>query len=1302
METDVAFSDDGAPVGDRAAMLLERYQNSNREDHQHLCAVIGGTVQTLIDQGITPTPVAYFAAIAASLDSLSHDQASASDPVAAALVVFLSEVIHAVPHAVVNSRRDFVADALLRILGFGSLSEEAVIAALKCLCRLIIAGHRVRWDNVSRIYGAILGFITDPRPRVRNESHKLVSSILLDFQGSPILAMACEGITTAFERFLLLAGGSKSTNSNTEEGPRGAMEVLYILNSLKHCLPLMLMKSSSIILKYCKSLLELRQSIVTRAIMEILQQLCLFPNIEVEAERLSEVLCSLATCVSEHDISGDGLATIARLLHVGFTKLYDLKRETCIMKLPLIFNALGDILASEHEEAIFAATEALKKLIYYCVDESLVNEGVEQAKLKPEAGVRKSAATIIEKLCATLDGFLGYRYSAVWDMCFQVLSAAFDKLGVSSLYLMSGTVKSLADMQNLSDEDLSNRKELHECVGSAVRALGPEAFLSLQPLNLEAENASDANVWLLPILKQYIVGARLSFFLQYVLGKVKSIQQKSLKSAEEGRIFSARSSEGFVYSLWSLFPAFCNYPIDTSSSFKLLQSTLCSTLQIEPELRGIICSSLQILIRQNNVKCSEDSLMPDDELDNAERKARDHYTPEVKEENLKAIKSTSPEFLTTLTDILLTSSKDHGGFLQATIHEFASITEQKYIRNFFGKIMQKFLMVTKESVKLKQSQDSSSMQIDNSSSGASLSNARALLLDAAVSVLPGLGKEEINLLLIAIRPAFQEEGLIQKKAYKVLSSILRELLSTENNMNGAGQEAKDFLSSNLDPLLELMIEALPSCHFSAKRHRLEALYFLIVCICKHSSEQRKREIISAFLTEIILALKENNKKTRNRAYDLLVEIGHACGDEEKGGKEENLHCFFNMVAGGLAGETPHMISAAVKGLARLAYEFSDLIGAAYNLLPSAFLLLQRKNREVIKANLGLIKVLVAKSGADKLEMNLKGIVDGLLKWQDGTKNHFKAKVKLLIEMLVRKCGLDAVKAVMPEEHMKLLTNIRKTKERKERKAKSELDAESLHSRTTMSRQSRWNHTRIFSDFGDEDDDDDSNSDAHMEARTLTGRWSKASTRHVSKATSVRSKRARQAAKSLSEDMLEQSDQDPLDLLDRQRTRAALRSTAGAKRKPESFDEPAEIDPEGRLIVHEGKVRSKQEKERACDHDLDSRSQKSGRSSVNSLARSNKKRQKTTDSGWAYTGGEYKSKKAGGDLKKNDKMEPYAYWPLDRKLLNRRAEHKAAARKGMASVMKFTKSFEGKSASSALAVKGAKLKKKQKKGSKKSR
>lgn len=45
-----------------------------------------------------------------------------------------------------------------------------------------------------------------------------------------------------------------------------------------------------------------------------------------------------------------------------------------------------------------------------------------------------------------------------------------------------------------------------------------------------------------------------------------------------------------------------------------------------------------------------------------------------------------------------------------------------------------------------------------------------------------------------------------------------------------------------------------------------------------------------------------------------------------------------------------MISAAMTGMARLAYEFSDLVSAAYNVLPFTFLLLHRKNKEIIKVD----------------------------------------------------------------------------------------------------------------------------------------------------------------------------------------------------------------------------------------------------------------------------------------------------------------------------------------------------------------
>lgn len=180
-----------------------------------------------------------------------------------------------------------------------------------------------------------------------------------------------------------------------------------------------------------------------------------------------------------------------------------------------------------------------------------------------------------------------------------------------------------------------------------------------------------------------------------------------------------------------------------------------------------------------------------------------------------------------------------------------------------------------------------------------------------------------------------------------------------------------------------------------------------------------------------------------------------------------------------------------------------------------------------------------------------------------------------------------------------------------------------------------------------------------------------------------------------EDLFDQDE--PLDLLDRQKTRSALRSSEHLKQKPDSDDEP-EIDSEGRLIIHEG-GKKKLKREMSPDPDSDARTQASTRLSVNSLQIAQKRR-KTSDGGWAYMGSEYGSKKASGDVKRKGKLEPYAYWPLDRKMMSRRPEQRAAARKGMANVVKLTKRFEGKSASSALSLKSMKFKKAKKKGSQK--
>ena len=63
--------------------------------------------------------------------------------------------------------------------------------------------------------------------------------------------------------------------------------------------------------------------------------------------------------------------------------------------------------------------------------------------------------------------------------------------------------------------------------------------------------------------------------------------------------------------------------------------------------------------------------------------------------------------------------------------------------------------------------------------------------------------------------------------YKIITSI-----SNLIDQHVFVQYSDDFISRKLDEVLSLMVEVLPSCHFAAKRHRLDCLYFVIVHISK--------------------------------------------------------------------------------------------------------------------------------------------------------------------------------------------------------------------------------------------------------------------------------------------------------------------------------------------------------------------------------------------------------------------------------------------------------------------------------------
>ncbi|GKA84707.1 hypothetical protein Tco_0806361 [Tanacetum coccineum] len=102
---------------------------------------------------------------------------------------------------------------------------------------------------------------------------------------------------------ILLAKGSNAANNN-KQGYFKALEVLYVLESLKDFLPLTSIKFSTKILYYFKSLLALHQSVVSRRILDSSYSLCLQQTVQVSPEALVDLLSSLAIFVSSNEMSG--------------------------------------------------------------------------------------------------------------------------------------------------------------------------------------------------------------------------------------------------------------------------------------------------------------------------------------------------------------------------------------------------------------------------------------------------------------------------------------------------------------------------------------------------------------------------------------------------------------------------------------------------------------------------------------------------------------------------------------------------------------------------------------------------------------------------------------------------------------------------------------------------------------------------------------------------------------------------------------------------------------------------------------
>ncbi|XP_008320189.1 RRP12-like protein [Cynoglossus semilaevis] len=796
------------------------------------------------------------------------------------------------------------------------------------------------------------------------------------------------------------------------------------------------------------------------------------------------------------------------------------------------------------------------------------------------------------KMFRIVEEGLSYRFHASWPFVLQILACFYRVAGKKAHAVMTKSLQSLADLRATPHFPFTG--ELDLAIGAAVESMGPELVLAAIPLNITGMNddLEFPRSWLVPVIRDHVKNTHLGFFTSYFLPLASTLKQRGEELEQGGQKLEAKVYHTLQLQIWTMLPGFCTCPVDLLASFKGIARILGMAINEQPDLRLIVCQALRALI---NKSCST-------------------------EEEKAEVGRFSKNFLPILFNVY--SQQPAAGECATyrmavldTIKVYLTVTETQMTCTFLQKATDKL------------------------SSADTNEFTRLSMMDLVVALAPFVDEATMTKTFGLIRPYLEtKDPGLQKKAYRVL----------EEMCGGERDECKAFVVENLETLKVVLLETLKNASSPAKRPRLKCLCHIV----KRLSEEHK-DFITALLPEVIICTKEVSAGARKNAYTLLVEIGNMfvrfCGN-----KKDAMDEYLLLVYTGLTGSVT-MITCTVLALTRIVFEYKDSIEVQTmeQLLHNICLLLSSRTREIVKAALGFIKVILFIMEPKTLASHVTVMMEGIGNIKDDVRRHFRTKLKNVFTKFIRKFGFELVKSMLPAEHHKVLVNIRKAEARtKRRKEVSEQDdgSESEDEKPKVKNESI---EEILADSDSDLSEDEGKAQKKKVKQKKGQAW-----------------------------LREGEGDDPLNFLDPKVSQRVLATNPGLK-KSSKVEHGFRVTSDGRLIIkeddeeedvkdkdegemkdilEEAGVKTKKTQKRKTqydnfDEDMDMEPQlkyKAGGSGIHRPLRESQD-----------IGADYKSKKGKGDVKRRGKLDPYAYIPLKKDQLNRRKRAKLKGQfKGM--------------------------------------
>ncbi|KFV07024.1 RRP12-like, partial [Pterocles gutturalis] len=1155
---------------------------SNSAAHKEICAVLAAVTEVIRSRGGKESETEYFAALMTTLEAVESSESLAG-------VAYLPKLVfQRVPSPVLIKKFSDASKAFMGIVSSQACSgsTSALRWILSCLGTLLRKQDLATWSYpvTLQVYHGLLSFCVHTKPKVRKAAQHGVCSILRGSEfmfgdAAPEHHPAASSTAKFCVQEIEKAGGTKEATTT--------LHVLALLRDLLPCFPAAVVKTC------CETLLRvmtLSHVLVTACAMQAFHSL--FSAQASVACLPAELNAQIITALYDYVPSTSDLQPLLAWLSTmerAHVNLGRLQKDLCWAHLPRLFSATMNCFLSPHSQVVRAAAQTLETLLSECVAPYMEDLGTVSASAP-------APAAYLCKMFRSVEEGLTYRFHAAWDEVLRVLEVFFETCGKQCHPIMRKCLRSLCDLR-LSPH-FPYTAEVDQAVGAAVSTMGPEVLLEAVPLEIDGkeETLDFPRSWLLPGLRDYVQGARLSFFTSYFLPLAAALKSRALLWHRRGaRLGSAALGEGcrpptssFAFQVWTLLPGFCTHPMDVLGAFKGLARTLGMAISERPDLRPTVCQALRTLIHKG---CKTD----------AERAEVGRF---------------AKNFLPILFNVYSQPEENGSSSAQRrsvldTVRAYLTITDPQMVCGFLQKASEKLT-----------SPESSEF-------------ARLSILDLVVAMAPYADEQSLNSLYHTIQPSLQsKERSMQKKAYRVLEEVCA----------APHAPCQAFVRSHLQDLQAALLDSLKSAASPAKRPRLKCLFHIV----KQLSAEHE-PFITALVPEVILCTKEVSVGARKNAFVLLVEMGHAFirfGPTP----QEAMQRFLLLVYAGLTGSVT-MISCTVLALTRLFFEFKDHLepSVVEQLLQNVCLLLASRTRDVVKAALGFLKVTLLLVDTKLLGKHVQAMLEALGNLSDDMRRHFRMKLRNLFTRFIRKFGFELVKGLLPADYHKVLVNIRKAEARnRKQRALRQAAADTDEEEAPPAQPRGDSMEEILADSEDEEEEERQRSkEWKKQARQKGQAWLKEGEEdeplnfldpNVSQrvlATKPGPKRSRGVSHDfqVSEDgrlIIHEEEEDVDD------------------------DEARGADEEMADVLQDVGLRSKKSQKRRFREEPDDEEPEAGTCAQYRAGGSGIHRQLDKEPAF---GAEYRSKKGKGDVKKKGQLDPYAYIPLNRAKLNRRKRAK---------------------------------------------